>query len=63
MSNPSDVAGADEDGGKGRTPKGVFPSGRLLGHRMNNPVTVIRSMDSGWGAIKEKREYRGVTFD
>ena len=61
MSIPLDVAGTGEDGRKGRTPKGSFYSGGLLGHRMNNPVTVIwcRIPD---GALSRGREStEGVT--
>ena len=41
MSTLSDVAGTGEDKRKGRTPKGLFSCRGLLGHMINNHMTVI----------------------
>ena len=61
MSIPLDVAGTDEDGGKGRTPKGSFYSEGLLGRRMNNSVTVIRYMIPDGALSRGRESTEGVT--
>ncbi len=61
MSIPLDVAGTDEDGGRGRTPKGSFYSEGLLGHRVNNPVTVIWCKISDGALSRGRESTEGVT--
>jgi len=48
MSSLSDVAGTGDGNWKGGTPKGSVSCEEILGHRMNNHMTVIWN---GWGAI------------
>lgn len=45
MSNLSDVAGTEDDNGKGRAPKEFHTCRGILGHIMNNYMTVIFHMD------------------
>lgn len=45
MSNWLDVFGHSGRQGKGKTPKGYSPGSCILGHRVNNHVTVIGSME------------------
>lgn len=51
----SDAAGADEEEGKGKTPKEEMTCESNLGHEMKNLMTVIQSTNRvlGWGAIEE----------
>lgn len=49
MSSLSDAAGAGEEKRKGGTPKEWISCKEILGHRVNNHMTVICN---GWGAIK-----------
>ena len=48
MSSLSDAAGAGEEKRKGGTPKEWISCKEILGHRVNNHMTVIWN---GWGAI------------
>ena len=50
MSSLSDAAGAGEEKRKGGTPKEWISCKEILGHRVNNHMTVIWN---GWGAIED----------
>ena len=48
MSNSADVTGTDEAERKVNMPKGLIPEYQMLGHTVNNCMTVIER----WGAIE-----------
>ena len=62
MSNLSDVAGTVEDNGKGRTPKECFSCREVLGHIVNNYMTVIlRWMESYHGFLCRKQGFLQIS--